>query len=164
MRWAVRLRRLKNVIVMTESCPDSPSPARRATRARRTSMSDCVHEPLAPSPTGFSCSACGYVWDAPYFLAYQLRLIRQGNEEMERKAEEKRAKKDARKPVDIEPVGVVISPSVAAYFTDDPSFVGELGKVYKCEKCHKAPRRHPDFANKWKWKTAKGFNEHRCLG
>ena len=60
---------------------------------------------------------------------------------------------------------VNISPSVAALFTDDVAVVlPKLGQIWKCEKCRDAPRRHPDFANNWKWKTEKGFLGHRCLG
>lgn len=129
----------------------------------------CIHEPLAPSPVGLSCSACGYRWQAPYFLRYQMRAQQQAHEAIEAGLEAKRLKKEAKaqRAVAIASEGDVqalISPSVAAYFTDDVAVVGALGKVWKCEKCHRAPRKHPDFANKWKWKTAKGFEGHKCLG
>lgn len=94
------------------------------------------------------------------FKAIIARFVR-----IEQEAVEAWEKKKARKTVkDVaagDERGAQITPAVAANFTDD---VPEIGKIWKCEKCHLAPRRHPDFANKWKWKTERGFNGHKCLG
>jgi len=113
----------------------------------------CGQPTLTFTERGFSCSACGDEYVAPYFLRAVISKWNRATAEMEAKLAKKEAKR-------AEKQGVQIAPAVAAYFTDDPAVVGE----YKCEKCHKAPRRHPDFANKWKWKTAKGFEGHKCLG
>lgn len=128
--------------------------------------------PLTITDRGTSCSACGDTWTAPYFLRAVVSKWNAASLEFEQKLEAKEAKrlaKAADHPVNIgdavveQITAVNISPSVAAYFTDDVAVIGKPLE-YKCEKCHKAPRRHPDFANKWKWKTAKGFEGHKCLG
>lgn len=110
---------------------------------------------------GYDCNDCGKSWRVPA----QFKAIFARWDKLETEAEEAWAKKKARRTVkDVavgEESGVAITPAVAALFTDEKP---ELGRVWKCEKCHRAPRRHPDFANNWKWKTERGFLKHKCLG
>lgn len=114
-------------------------------------MPNCIHYPLAASPDGQHCSACGYKWRAPYFLRRVIAVWDRSVAADEQKRAAKAAKGQS----------VEITPAVAALFTDD---LPQIGQVWKCEKCHRAPRRHPDFANNWKWKTEKGYLQHKCLG
>ena len=124
-------------------------------------MSDCSHANLIYSADGSTCPDCGDVWRAPYFL--RAVILKWNAAEAEEEA--RRLKKLARKTVkDVtvgDEAGVAITPAMAALLTDEKP---ELGRVWKCEACHRAPRRHPDFANNWKWKTENGFLNHKCLG
>jgi len=122
---------------------------------------DCCHSSLITTPDGMHCPDCEYQWRAPYFL----RAVIQKWSAAEAEEEAKRLKKLARKTVkDVavgEEKGVTIAPAVAALFTDAQP---ELGKVWTCEACRRAPRRLAEFPNNWKWKTEKGFLNHKCLG
>ena len=42
--------------------------------------------------------------------------------------------------------------------------VKPVGGIWKCEKCKAAPPRYKDYPNSWKWKTERGFLNHKCLG
>ena len=91
------------------------------------------------------------------------RRIVEGWVRAEQIEEEKRAAKLAKKAARAKPEGVTISPAVAAYFTDDPAAIKPVGYVWVCQMCKAAPRKHPDFSNSYKWKTEKGFLNHKCL-
>ena len=121
----------------------------------------CSHANAIYSADGSTCPDCGDVWRAPYFLKSVIARWNVLAQQAETDWAKKRARKTVKDMVVGEEKGAAITPAVAALFTDDQP---ELGKVWKCEACHKAPRRHPDFANNWKWKTENGFLNHKCLG
>lgn len=78
--------------------------------------------------------------------------------------EEKRAARKAKKAAKDAPEAAIISPEVEAYFTDDPAATKPVGGFWICKICKDAPRKHPDWPNNYKWKTEKGFLNHKCLG
>ena len=110
-----------------------------------TSLTCDCSASLITDADGHHCPACGWSWRAPYFLRVVLDRWRR----LEAEAEAKRAEKAAKK------AGIAVAP-----VADAP----QQGGVFVCMACKSAPRRYSDFPNTWKWKTEKGFREHRCLG
>lgn len=123
----------------------------------------CGQPSLVFSERGFSCSACGDTFVAPYFLRNVIgKWNRVGAEE-----EAKRAAKEAKRLAKLEPgvSGVQIDPKVAALFTDDVPAVDPAFKDgwWRCRKCKDAPN-PSGFPPHWKWKTEKGYRGHKCKG
>lgn len=99
--------------------------------------------------------------EPPYFLRAVVQKWARAELEAVEKEEKKRAKKEAKAA---EREGVAVSPEAVALFTDAPVATKPLGGVWICEKCKAAPPRYKDYPNNYKWKTEKGFLNHKCLG
>lgn len=97
--------------------------------------------PLTTDADGHHCSACGWSWRAPHLLRSVWVLP---PEEMRVSLKKRR-----------ETLAATVAP-----VADAPT----QGGVFVCLACKSAPQRYRDFPNTWRWKTERGFQQHKCLG